>query len=60
MSCLGVRLAWVTQGSGHGPWRSPGPRLGQRAKKGGAPVSLALASLVLEGQVACPFRPASA
>lgn len=53
MSWVGVRLAWVTQGSGH-RWDLQGRGGGggvQLGEKGGAAVSWAPASSVLEGQV---------
>ncbi|XP_064449733.1 ephrin-A1 isoform X1 [Mirounga angustirostris] len=60
MSWAGVRLAWVTQGSGHRrDLQVPGGGGGRLGEKGGAAVSWALASRVLEGHVAHPLRPAS-
>ena len=59
MSWVGMRLAWVTQGSGHQPWDLQAPGRGQHGKKGSATVSCTLASLVLEGQVPHPSRPVS-
>lgn len=58
-SWAGVRLAWVTQSRGHQLWDLQAPGRGQRGKKGSATASWELASLVLEGQVPHPFRPAS-
>lgn len=54
-----MRLARVTQGSGHPPWDLQAPGRGQRGEKGSVTASQAQASLVLEGQVPRPFRPAS-
>lgn len=60
---VAVRLVWVTQGGGYLSWDLQAVCVcwggGQHGKKGGAIVSWALASLVLEGQVPRPFRPAS-